>query len=399
MQNKNLWFFNHYAQGSNLPGGTRHFDLSLELVEKGYNVTIFCSGYHHTLLKHVVEYNDKGFYEEINNGVKFIWVKTFPYKVNNWKRMLNTVSYALKLNKIIPKLGLEKPDYIIGSTVHPFAPLIASKMARRFKAKYIMEIRDLWPQTFIDMNLWKESSITTKFFKYIEKISVIKSSKIIVLSPLTIGYLKDNYNYNKDNILLLPNGVNKNYINKDVLNNEVSRKINITYLGGIEKVHGLEFMVDLASKINDVNVTFNIYGDGKEKQYLRNKSIQSGNNNIVWHDPVSKSIVPNILAQATLLFVSTSNVLYGSENKLYDYMASGKPIVLAIRGSHNDPIKETGCGVSLSRDNLAESATKLMTFIDEEFKNFNDLGLKGQSYVIKNRTIDLLSDKLIEFLK
>lgn len=397
MKDNNIWFFNHYAQGSNLPGGTRHFDLGMELVEKGYNVTIFCSGYHHTLLKHVVKYNDKGFYEEVNNGVKFVWVKTFPYKINNWRRMLNTASYAFKLNRIIPRLRLENPDYIIGSTVHPFAPIIASRIARKLQAKYIMEIRDLWPQTFIDMNLWKESSITARFFKYIEKISVIKSAKIIVLSPLTIGYLKDNYNYNENDILLLPNGVNKNYINKDILK-RTSKKINITYLGGIEKVHGLEFMVDLASKITDDNVKFNIYGDGKEKQFLRNKSIETGNNNIVWHDPVSKDKVPKILAQATLLFVSTSNVLYGSENKLYDYMASGKPIVLAIRGSHNNPIKEIGCGVSLDRDNLLESASKLMTFIEEEFENFNDLGKKAQSYVIENRTVDLLSNNLIDFL-
>lgn len=394
---QNIWLFNHYAQGSNLPGGTRHYDLGMELVEKGFNVTIFCSGYHHTLLKDVVKYNDDGFYVEINNGVKFIWVKTFPYEVNNWKRMLNMVSYAFKLKKVIPKLSLEKPNYIIGSTVHPFAPLIALKMSKKLKAKYIMEIRDLWPQTFIDMNVWKKSSITARVFKYIEKVSVVNSKKIIVLSPLTIGYLKEHYNYKKENILLLPNGVNKNYVNK---NAEVSKskKINIIYLGGIEKVHGLEFLVDLAAKVTDANVQFNIYGKGKEKEFLKNKSIESDNNNIIWHNPVSKDKVPGILAQATLLFVSTSNVLYGSENKLYDYMASGKPIVLAIRGSHNNPIKEIGCGISLDRDNLVVSASKLMNFIDKEFENFNALGNKGQAYVVGNRTIDLLSNKLIDFL-
>ena len=397
MKDNNIWLFNHYAQGSNLPGGTRHYDLGMVLVEKGYKVTIFCSGYHHILLKDVVKYNSKGFYEEINNGVKFIWVKTFPYKVNNWRRMLNTVSYAYKLNRIIPKLSLEKPDYIVGSTVHPFAPIIALRMARKLKSKYIMEIRDLWPQTFIDMNLWKKSSITAKAFKYIEKISVMHSSKIVVLSPLTIGFLKSNYKYNEQDILLLPNGVNKNYINKEILEN-TSKQINITYLGGIEKVHGLEFMVDLAAKITDDNIRFNIYGAGKEKQFLKNKSIETGNNNIIWHDPVSKDKVPEILAQATLLFVSTSNVLYGSENKLYDYMASGKPIILAIRGSHNNPISEIGCGISLDRDNIVNSASQLVAFIDKEYNNFNNLGKKGQIYIIENRTVDLLTNKFIKFL-
>lgn len=398
MQEKNIWMFNQYAQGPDLPGGTRHYDLAIELVKKGYEVTIFCSGYHYALLKDIVVYNKRGFFEEVKDGINFIWVKTYPYKVNNWKRMINIISYAFKLHSIIPKLGIAKPNYIIGSTVHPFAPLIALRMAKKMNSKYVMEIRDLWPQTFIDMGLWKKSDIKAKVFKYIEKISVKYSDKIIVLSPLTINYLIDNYNYKKQRILLLPNGVNRSYVNKNIEKN-TTNKINITYLGGIEKVHGLEFMIDLAGKITNENVEFNIYGEGKEKEYLKKKTIKNKINNIIWHSSVPKKVVPEILSKANLLFVSTSNVLYGSENKLYDYMASAKPIVLAIRGRHNNPISEIGCGISLDRDDLTTSASELMVFIKEKAQNFNDLGKKGQSYVIENRTIDLLANTLIKFLK
>lgn len=398
MQNKNIWMFNHYAQGPDLPGGTRHYDLAIELAKQGYNVSIFCSGFHHSLLKDIVCYNKNGFYQEVKDDINFIWVKTFPYKLNNWRRMLNIISYAFKLNNIIPKLNLATPKYIIGSTVHPFSPIIALKFARKFKSKYFFEIRDLWPQTYIDMKLWKKTSIVARFFKYLEKISVKYSDKIIVLSPLTIGYLKKEYNYNKKRVLLLPNGVNKSYINKK--GTEISsKKINITYLGGIESVHGLEFMVDLAEKTNHKDIEFNIYGEGREKSYLKAKTLKNNINNIVWHNAVPKKVVPEILAKANLLFVSTSNVLYGSENKLYDYMASAKPIVLAIRGDHNNPIKEIGCGISLDRDDVSKSSLDLVNFVVNEHSNFKSLGKKGQDYVIKNRTIDLLTNQLVRFIK
>ena len=44
---KNIWILNHYAKNPDMAGGTRHFDLSQELVKKGYKVTIFASGFDH----------------------------------------------------------------------------------------------------------------------------------------------------------------------------------------------------------------------------------------------------------------------------------------------------------------------------------------------------------------
>lgn len=128
----NIWIFNHHAQGPEIPGGTRHYDLAKQLVSYGHNVTIFAAGFHYTLLKETVEYDDDGKKLEDKDGVKFVWVKTYPYERNNIKRMINIVSYAWNLNFLIPKLKLKKPDIIIGSTVHPFASLLASKFAKKY---------------------------------------------------------------------------------------------------------------------------------------------------------------------------------------------------------------------------------------------------------------------------
>ena len=265
MRKTSIWIFNHYAQGPDLPGGTRHYDLSIELIKKGYDVTIFASGFHHPLLKDIVKYNKKKFLIQNKDGVKFIWVKTNGYIKNGIKRMVNIASYAIRLNFLIPKLNLENPDIIIGSTVHPLAAIIAKRMAKKYDSKFIFEIRDLWPQTFIDMGLWKKNSLFSKLFKYIEKVTVNESNKIIVLSPLTISYLEREYNYNKEDILLLPNGVKKSFLNNKPFKND-NQYIDITYLGGIDKVHGLEYLIYLAKEIKEDYIRFNIYGEGKEKE-------------------------------------------------------------------------------------------------------------------------------------
>lgn len=388
----NIWIFNHHAQGPEIPGGTRHYDLAKQLVSYGHSVTIFAAGFHYTLLKETVEYDQDGKKIEDKDGVKFVWVKTYPYERNNIKRMINIISYAWKLNFLIPNLGIDKPDIIIGSTVHPFASLVASKFAKKYKVPFVFEIRDLWPQTFIDMNLWAKDSIKSKVFKYIEKITVNRSDRVIVLSPLTIEYLAREYNYDKDNILLLPNGINDNFIIP--ISQKYDNKINIIYLGGIDKVHGLEFLIDLAFSLKNEDIDFNIYGDGKERKNLESMVNEKELINIDFKGSVPKTEVPETLSKANLLFVSTSNVLYGSENKLYEYMATGKPIVVATVGEHNNPIKDIDCGLALDREDIKQASSDLLDFIKNNKNNFVDIGKNGQDYVKENRRMSILGKKL-----
>ena len=387
----NIWIFNHHAQGPEIPGGTRHYDLAKQLLLKGHHVTIFAAGFHYTLLKETVVYNQEGYKIEYKDGIKFVWIKTSPYQINNWKRMKNIISYAWNLNFLIPKLGLDKPNIIIGSTVHPFASLVASKFAKKYKIPFIFEIRDLWPQTFIDMNLWTKNSIKSKVFKYIEKITVNRSDRVIVLSPLTIEYLIKEYNYNENNVLLIPNGINDNFIIP--ISQEYDDKINITYLGGIDKVHGLDFLIDLACRLKDEDIEFNIYGDGKERKNLEKIVKEKKLSNIAFKGSVPKTKVPEVLCKANLLFVSTSNVLYGSENKLYEYMATGKPVIVATIGEHNNPIRDIDCGVALDRENIDAASSDLINFIKNNKNNFEKIGKNGQDYVKENRRMSILGKK------
>ena len=89
----NIWIFNHYAHPPDVPGGTRHYDFGKELVRRGHKVTIFATSYHHHLRREIrLKSGEKWKIEDIN-GVKFVWIRTFPYKDNDWRRVVNMVSY------------------------------------------------------------------------------------------------------------------------------------------------------------------------------------------------------------------------------------------------------------------------------------------------------------------
>lgn len=159
-------------------------------------------------------------------------------------------------------------------------------------------------------------------------------------------------------------------------------------------MHGLEFLIDLAFSLKNEAIEFNIYGDGKERKNLESMANEKNLTNVQFKGSVPKTKVPETLNKANLLFVSTSNVLYGSENKLYEYMATGKPIVVATTGEHNNPIRDIDCGVALDRENIDKASYDLINFIKNNKTNFENIGKNGQDYVKENRRMSILGKKL-----
>ena len=90
----NIWILNHYATPPDTAGSTRHFDFARELMKQGHQVAIFASGFsHRTRREERLERNEACRRENID-GVEFIWIKTFAYKQNDWRRVVNMLSYA-----------------------------------------------------------------------------------------------------------------------------------------------------------------------------------------------------------------------------------------------------------------------------------------------------------------
>ena len=190
----NLWILNHYAIVPDMPGGTRHYDFSKELIRRGHKVTIFTSSFHYIQHKELRLKRGEKYKIEGVNGINFVWLKTFPYQKNDWRRVINMISYMWRsywLGKRITKINknIKKPDIIIGSSVHLLAVLSAYWLSKFYKSKFIMEVRDLWPQTLIDFKKFKKNNIVIKVLKLLEQFLYKKAQKIIVLLPKAEDYI------------------------------------------------------------------------------------------------------------------------------------------------------------------------------------------------------------------
>jgi len=403
---RKLWILNHYAVSPDLPGGTRHFDLSRELVKRGHDVTIFASGFDHKIRKYTKVDRNKLFRTEVYDGVRFVWINTFPYHKNDWRRVVNMLTYSWRVLSCTK--GLEKPDAIIGSCVHPFAALSGWWLSRKYKAKFFFEERDLWPQVMIDMGKLKPNSLIAKVLYSLEHFLYSRAQGVIVSMPYGKDYVIGK-GVAPEKVFWLPNGVDlERFDNPEPIDttSEISLcferfrdKFKVIYVGAHGPANGLEVLVETAYLLSASNqeIHFFLVGDGVEKEKLVRMAEEKGLSNISFLPAVPKSQVPSVLAQADLVvhvFRKVETLRYGlSSNKINEYMASSKPIITAIEASNN-PIVEAECGIAVEPENPEALAKAIIEIYEMPEEKRRELGLNGRRYVEKYHDIRMLADQL-----
>ena len=405
----NVWIFNHYAITPDLPGGTRHYDLSKELVKRGHQIVIFASSFHHGRRQEMKLASGERWKVEDIDGVRFAWIKTFPYQRNDWRRVLNMLSYMLRawrLGRKLPKMvsEIEKPDVIIGSSVHLLAVFAAHWVAKYYRGRFIMEVRDLWPQTIIDMGKMTEGNPIIKALQFLERFLYREAEWIISLLPLGHEYITS-CGIPREKIVWIPNGVDLSRFEEVESLGSSDHEFKVMYLGAHGQNDALDVLLQAAKIVQDrgfSDIGFILVGDGPEKARLIELAKESELRNVEFRDPVQKTQVSRILGEANalvLVLYDLSLYRYGiSANKVFDYLAASKPLILA-GDPVNNPVEEARCGLTVPPRNpeaLAEAIIELSWMPREERET---MGRRGREYVEKYHSIPVLVDKLESCLK
>lgn len=404
-----VWMVNHYAITPDLPGGTRHYDFGCELKKAGFTVRIFASDVNHALRRHIKLKKGQLWTAESVNGVDFIWVRTADYQRNDWRRAWNMLSFALNVLKV--GLRVEgSPQVVVGSSPHLFAALSAWWLARRRGARFILELRDLWPQALVDMGM-SESSITVRLLRIIERFLYGVAGKIIILAPGSSNYLV-NRGVAPDKIVYIPNGVHLR--NFRLVNDEKLRvqsrarfgftKFTVVYTGAHGPANALETILGAADLLRGrSDVEFVLVGDGQVKDELLRKAAGLKLENVRFLPPVPKNEVPELLAAADAAVITLRAVdafSYGvSPNKLFDYMAACKPVICAIPGEMARLVEQNKAGVAVEAENpraLAAAVEQILAMSEEERAA---MGRRGRALIEREFSREKLAERLLETLR
>jgi len=404
---KTIWIINEYA-GSPYHGMEyRHYYLSKELIKRGYNVYIISASYSHLYVK--LPDVKKTFEVENIDGITYIWVKVPKYK-NSWdkKRVIKWLVFTFKTYFFLPVRNLSKPDYIIISSPSLFPIISGYKWARRFKARLIFEVKDIWPLSLIETGGYSKYHPFILIMGLFEKFAYCKSDKVISVLPLAFKHI-ENLGLNSSKFIYIPNGIAIDELEHiDPLSNEIKRlipenKFNIIYAGTFGKNDPLEYLLQGALLLKDhKDIHFILVGKGMEENNLKELAKNLELSNISFIPPVSKSQVQEILKLCKVCYIGWKNeklYKYGiSANKIFDYMYSGKPILHSYSGKA-DIVKKANCGITVEAENSVAIAEAILKLYNMKEEQRNILGKNGKEYVLKHHTYEKITDKFEEIFK
>lgn len=416
-----IWLMNHYATTMYRDKAGRHYWFAEKLKEKGHEVSVFCAT---TYLngERQIDTSGKVLVVKRSQEIPFVFVKTVISTGNGSDRIKNMVFFYKNLfpaaNAYAHKYG--KPDVIIASSVHPLTMLAGIQIAKKMKKPCICEVRDLWPEAIFSFGKAKEKSLLGKTLIWGEHWIYKKADALIFTKEGDTDYLREKGwtteqggDIDLAKCHYINNGVDiksyKERIKTDILADpdlEDSTKFNVIYAGTIRPVNHVGNLLDtakeIAKKLGYENIQFLIYGDGMELPELKARIEKEKIFNVKLKGFVDRKYIPYILSRASVNMLNYAQDQYNwtrgnSSNKLFEYMASGKPIISTVHMGYSI-IQRYNCGVELKDDTphlLAEEIIRFHDMDKDVYKKMGNNALEG----VKDFDFGVLTDKLMKVIE
>ncbi|MGC2832268.1 MAG: glycosyltransferase family 4 protein [Candidatus Acidiferrum sp.] len=398
----NVWWFSQYASTPDQQL-TAQYDLAKGLVDRGHRVTIFAAGFSHYRFKEIRLNATEKWRADEHEGVRFIWIKTTPYSSNDWKRIANMCSYAWRAYRLARSWN-EKPDVIIGTTIHPLAALSAYGLSVVKRRPFVFEVRDLWPLTLVQFARISARNPVALVLGTLERFLAGRSKLLLSTLPGAAEYFSQ-LGISKEKVVWIPNGLQlSRYANLKPYNGQISKPCTLVYAGGHVQANALDTVLRAAQidQQNGNGARFVFVGGGQEKPKLIQLARELNLRNVEFRDAVPKKELYRVMEEADAFILSIQDLpelyRYGiSLNKLCDYVAAGRPVLFAGNPSNNF-VEEFRCGIVVPPENPQAFAAAIRLFEDMTPEQRAEMGRNGIRCAKERFDMKMLADRFEESL-
>lgn len=403
-----IWLINHYAVPPKYYPLARQTNFAKYLMGMGHTVTIFAASTVHNSDLNLIT-NGSRWREETVDGVHYVYIKCVDYHGSGLKRIYNICEFAWKLPGVCKHFP--KPDAIVATSMPPTSCAMGIRLARKYACKGVAEIADLWPESIVAYGIAGPHHPAVIALRWLEKWIYKKADAVVFTMEGAYDYIVEQgweKEIPRSKVHYINNGVdleefhyNREHFqleDPDLQNPDIFK---VVYTGSVRTANNLGLLLDTAKQVTDSRIRFLVWGDGDERDILEQRVRDERIGNVVFKGKVEKKYIPYVVSQANLnLMHLPPHPLFNygiSPNKLFDYMAAGKPILCDFPCAYN-PAVRLGAGILVNdptSENIAAAIEQMSRLPAETYDGYcKAANAAAEIYDFKN-----LTKKLVEVIE
>ncbi len=397
-----IWLVDHYAVPPQYYPLLRPSTFAKKLKTMGHEVTIIAASTVHNSDVNLIT-DGARVRKETVDGVPYVYIRCGGYRGNGPGRVKNILEFAAKLPGVCDTL--EKPDAIVATSFDPLTCWQGIRYAKKHGIRAIAQIADLWPETLVAYGVAGPNNPVVRGLRALEKKIYMNADAIIFTMEGAYGYIREQgweEDVPRDKVFFINNGVDlalfeQNRLDYPAEDAELGDPalFKVVYTGSLGRSNRLDLLLGAAALLDDERIRILIWGGGDELENLKERASRDGLKNVMFKGSVEKKRIPAILAGSDALFLDAFDERvsrYGiSSNKLFEYFASGKPILMCALSGHN-PAERFGCSITYEStpEGVAEAIGRARSLSEEQRETMR----RGALAAARAYSYDTLTEKL-----
>lgn len=393
----NILFLSHYYPPEGNAPATRTYEHTRRWAAQGHQVTVVTCAPNVPHGNVYEGYRNALYQWETLSKVKVLRVWTYlAANKGTGRRSFNYISYCI--SAFFAGLFLPKPDVIIATTPQFFCACAGALLSKVKNIPFMLEVRDIWPDSIIAVNAIQNSAILKLMF-WMEQRLYQSASHIVTVGQGYFDVLRSK-GVAAHTISIVPNGANLEQFQFSPKTKQ-SSPYKCSFIGTIGMAAKLDVVIQAAQhldELGDTDIEFILVGDGADLERLQKTVKEAGITRIIFTGLVTKQEVLNHLTQTNVCLVHLKRSdLFKTvlPSKMFEAMASGTPILLGVQGVSADLIKSTGCGRTFHPEDPIDLCNQLLQMKNNPQATHN-MGEAGRTHVERFYDRDILAKAYLD---
>lgn len=401
-----ILFLSHYFPPEVNAPASRTYEHCKQWVQEGHSVTVVTCAPNHPRGVVYEGYRNPLFQREEKDGIQVVRVWTYVTANEGFlKRTLNYLSYMV--SAVLAAPFLSRCDVVLSTSPQFFNGLAGYVVSRFKRAPWILEIRDLWPESIVAVGAITARPVI-RVLEGLESFAYRKADHLVVVTDAFKAHMLAR-GIPTQKVTVIKNGVDFSLYKKPPHgHSELSRELGLegkfvaSYFGTHGMAHHLETVLEAAHELREwKDIVFLLIGDGAERNRLVALRDEMKLSNVMMLDQQPKESMPALwsLSSVSLVLLKKSALFKTVlPSKIFESMAMERPVILGVEGESAELVMSAAAGICIEPESAKDLAAQVLKLYYDPAL-CNELGLSGRRYVLEHFDRRILARRFTDVMR